>query len=472
VVAVSVLTILTFALRFSQIHQNLFGDETFTYQDIVGRTLPQVVRNVHTGIENSPPLFFIFAWMTAKLGNPHVWIRLPSIVFGAALIPVLYLIGCRTVGRIPGLIAGLIVALSPFSLYYGVEARAYATMVFWLSVSTLALLHAVDSGDRRWWAVYVIAAAAAAYSHYTCAFVLVVQGAWSLWACRQRLVEAVVSHALVIVLYIPWLPYLRGKALAVIAALEPLTAHNVIVDLMRPIVGYPYAPLSAIPTYLGLAVVAACAIAGLAQRVRGAVAAGGIARPDAWPPRFFLLAAMALAAPVLLLIYSEVSTDLWLARNLYSSVPAAALVLASLICAPRREIAAVLLAAVVAVLTVGVVRAASPSWRRPPLRSVAGYLDRTAGRRAPIAFVSLSGGLGVPIYLHRPHRLVAFGALRRDVAPHGRGYLVTDDPTRNAFRLASPPAVPGLAAVRVVRFATAVVPGLEVVVYRHAGAGG
>ncbi|HEX5194873.1 MAG TPA: glycosyltransferase family 39 protein [Solirubrobacteraceae bacterium] len=469
--AVSALTILTFVLRFSQIHQSLFGDEGFTYQDVVGRTLPQVVRNVHTGAENSPPLFFIFAWLTAKLGNPQVWIRLPSIVFGAATIPVLYLIGCRSVGRIPGLIAGLIMALSPFSLYYGVEARPYATMVFWLSVSTLALLLAVDTRDRRWWALYVVAAAAAAYSHYTCIFVLVVQGAWSLWACRDRLVETVVSHALVVVLYIPWLPHLRGKALAVIGFLEPLTAHNVIVDLMRPIAGYPYAPLSAIPTYVGFAVVAACAIVGLGERFRQAAAARNIARLDAWPRRFFLLAAMGLASPVLLLIYSETSTDLWVARNLYASVPAAALVLAALICAPRLELATLLVAAVVAVLALGLARAISPSWQRPPFRSVATYLDRTAAPRAPVAFASLTGGFGIPLDLHRPHRIVALAALARDVPANGRGYLVTDSKTGDKLGFSSPPQVAGLTLVRVTRFRTAIVAGLEVVTYRRAAAG-
>src|SRR5262249_23633683 len=156
-------------------------------------------------------------------------------------IPVVYVTGRETVGRIAGLVAAAAVALSPFSFYYGVEARPYATMAFFVALSTWALLRAVDTDDRRWWATYAVATAAAAYSHYTAIFVLVAQGAWSLWACRGRIRAPLIAGGLAVLLYVPWLPQLRGKSLFVIASLEPLTAHNVITDLMRPIAGYPYA---------------------------------------------------------------------------------------------------------------------------------------------------------------------------------------------------------------------------------------
>src|SRR2546421_9016935 len=62
VIAVAALTVFTFVLRFSQIHQSLFGDEVFTYTDVLGKSLRAVLTNVHTGGENSPPLFFLLAY--------------------------------------------------------------------------------------------------------------------------------------------------------------------------------------------------------------------------------------------------------------------------------------------------------------------------------------------------------------------------------------------------------------------------
>jgi uncharacterized membrane protein len=195
VIAIAILTVFAFFLRFSQIHQSLFGDETFTYSDIYGKSFRAVLSNVHTGGENSPPLFFLLAWATAKLGNATVWIRLFSIILGAATIPVIYLIGRETVGRRAGVVAGAIVALSPFSFYYGVEARPYASMAFFVALSTWALLRAVRHGGIWWWALYAAAAAAAAYCHYTCIFVLIAEGIWSLWVCRDRIRAPLIAAA-------------------------------------------------------------------------------------------------------------------------------------------------------------------------------------------------------------------------------------------------------------------------------------
>jgi uncharacterized membrane protein len=469
---VAALAVVVFVVRLTQIHQSLLGDETFTYTDILGRTLPQVVANVHTGAENSPPLFFILAYATAKLGDPTVWIRLPSIFFGAAILPVIYLIGRDTVGRVPGTIAAGAVALSPFSMYYGVEARPYATMAFFTALSTWLLLRAVDRDDRRYWAGYVIAAVLACYSHYTCAFVLVVQGAWSLWACRRRLVVPLLAHAAVIVLYVPWLPYLRGKALAVIAILEPLTVHNVVVDLARPIVGYPYAPLAAIPTYLGLGAVIACGVIGLALLARAAGGTqGGLLHLSSWPRHFWLLVAIGLANPVLLLLYSKVSTDLWLARNLYASMPAQALVLGTIVAVPNRRVAVVLGTVVFAVLAVGWARSVSTSWERPPFRAMARYLDQHAGSRYPIAFASLLGSESIPTAWHGPHRLVPGTQLLYHRTSAAREYLVDDYNTVRSLHLPLIPAAPpGMVFAGRVRYHSAVSPDTQIVVYRRATA--
>ena len=78
--ALVVLTALAFALRVSQVHQSLAGDEVFSYQDISGRGLGAVLTTVHAGGENSPPLFFLLAWAAAKLGDASVWLRLPSVL--------------------------------------------------------------------------------------------------------------------------------------------------------------------------------------------------------------------------------------------------------------------------------------------------------------------------------------------------------------------------------------------------------
>jgi uncharacterized membrane protein len=91
-VVVGVVTAVALLLRLSQLHQSLGGDEVFSYQDIFGRSFGAVLTTVHAGGENSPPLFFLLAWATAKLGDSTVWLRLPSVVAGTATVVVVYAI--------------------------------------------------------------------------------------------------------------------------------------------------------------------------------------------------------------------------------------------------------------------------------------------------------------------------------------------------------------------------------------------
>ena len=163
-------------------------------------------------------------------------------------------------------------------------------MMFFVALSTLGLLRATRTGRRGWWLLYTLAAAAAAYSHYTAIFALGVQALWSLWRCRARLTAALMSNVAIAVLYLPWLPHLRGKALAVIGFLYPLGVHRVLTDLVRPIPGHPAAPLHAIPTVAGLVafalVVAGRSASTIARRHAAPVLrAGRCWRCSCSPPR-------------------------------------------------------------------------------------------------------------------------------------------------------------------------------------------
>lgn len=473
VLAVIGLTAFAFLLRLSQIRQSLYGDEIWTYADILGKSLRSVLTNVHTGGENSPPLFFVLAYGTGKLGDLSVWIRLPSIVLNALTIPLLYLIGRETVGRIAGLLAGAIVALSPFSFYYGVEARPYATMAFFVALSTWALLRAVRTNYAPWWVLYTVAAVAAAYSHYTCVFVLLAQGVWSLWACRHRISAPLISGAAALILYAPWIPRLRGKNLAVIGVLHPLTTHNVVTDLMRPIVAYPYGPLSAIPTYVGLGLVVACFLAGLGFIVRNALVPSADARHwgERWPEHFWLLVALAVITPIGILVYSEISTDLWLPRGLYASVPAASLVLATVLLAIPRRLAVGAVVVVLGVLAYGTVQASRPEWKRPPTRQIASYLDEHATGRDRVAFVAFLGKPTVLEQVRKPHRVIAYESLAGSTPRGASTYLVVEDHFAQAGRIPDvPPAPAGLQVVGRRHYASRLMP-FDVVVYRRSASG-
>ena len=329
-----------------------------------------------------------------------MWIRLSSILFSAATVPVVYLLGRQAVGRAAGLVGAAVVTLSPFAVYYGVEARPYATMAFFVALSTLALLKALDSRSLVWWLVYSLAAAGAAYTHYTSVFVLAVQAIWSLWVSRDRLRDPLLANLLIILLYLPWLPHVRGKQLLTFEHLEPLTAANMLKDLARIIPGYPYASLRGIPTLVGLAAIGICLLVGVAGAIWRYTRMRSAGREFTRLP---LLIALAAATPVGVFLYSLVATDLWLARNLYASVPAAALVIAALLVRLPRPLAAVTVTVVLVTLLAGSIRAISPDYVRTPFRAMAAYLDAHAGPRDPVVNDTVYGGPPLTAQMKKPH---------------------------------------------------------------------
>lgn len=439
---VALLTLGAFVLRLTQMDQSLFGDEVWTYQQVAHRSFTAMLHAIRPPGENAPPLFFILSWASGKLGDPTVWIRLPSLVLGIATIPVVYLLGRDTVGRAAGVIGAAVIAASPFTTYYGLEARPYAPMAFFVALSTVAIVKATRTDSVRWWALYAVSAAAAAYTGYTAVFLLVVQASWSLWVRRTRLMRPLLANATIVALYLPWVPHVHAKQLEVIGALEPFTLHNALQDVLRIIPGYPYASLSAIPTVPGLVIV-------LTSGVVGALALA-ISRRRAQPQgpsrlrqhNLPLICALAAAAPVGVALYSSVSTDIWDARDLYASVPAAALVLATLIEAIPFKLRLVALVAVFATLVVGTIRAISPTYSRPAFRVAAQYLDRVAAPRDPIilypSFLSATT-IDIPVHFHSPH--VALNASNGRWPQHlsgARVYLVMDDVFDRALRIPLP----------------------------------
>jgi uncharacterized membrane protein len=109
-------------------------DEVFTAQRV--RLAPAAL--VHDSlISHHLPSFFLLLSALVPLGNPQFWLRAPSALFGAAAVMLVFLIGQRIAGRTAGLVAALILGLSPAALAYSQEARSY-TMV--MSLILLALL--------------------------------------------------------------------------------------------------------------------------------------------------------------------------------------------------------------------------------------------------------------------------------------------------------------------------------------------
>ena len=103
-------------------------------------------------IELTPPLYFLLAWVSAQVGDASEAIRVPAVIAGILTVPLVYLVGLRTVGPTSALFATALAAAQILALIYqSGNARAYGLAAFLVMLTTLAFLKALEDARLRWW---------------------------------------------------------------------------------------------------------------------------------------------------------------------------------------------------------------------------------------------------------------------------------------------------------------------------------
>ncbi len=444
VVIVAVLTALAFALRVREMRGGLYGDELYTLTEVTRNDLFGLIDELTHGppgqerVEDNPPLYFILAWLSAKVADPTAWIRLPSLLAGTATVPAVYLLALRTVGRRAGVVAAGVVALSPFAMFYGSEARPYALLMFCSTLSTLLLLTALDRRRAIWWAAYGLAVSALIYTHYTGAVIVGVHGLWALWSHPQQRRPLLVTYAVVAVSYLPWVPYIDGEP--AVGYLAEFGGPSHWDALITWVMGSPAFPPTGAPGALPL-VLLGCGL-GVAllstATTRARPTKGGAG--TRWRHReHVLVVALAAVAPVACLLYGIGGTDLFLVpRNMSASLPFLALGLGAVLTLRSGIAAAVAVSLAGLGFAIGAARTLEERFHRPNFRAVARVLEDPAKPRGLIVYYGSIETLliqaGVKLHTERPHRSFGVsageGALARTFTLKGeaavRAFVVAD----------------------------------------------
>ena len=119
--------------------KGLWLDETFS----IWMASHDVVDLLHwlVKIDQHPPLYYLLLhyWIAFNGDTPYA-VRLLSVLFGAATIPLLYLIGKRLSGVVVGLVAAVLLAFSLFNIYFAQETRMYTLLTFNAAAAIYALV--------------------------------------------------------------------------------------------------------------------------------------------------------------------------------------------------------------------------------------------------------------------------------------------------------------------------------------------
>jgi len=179
---------------------SLWGDEAFSAvaaQKPFWQMMAVVIK------DTSPPLFYIISFLWFRIfGSSEIAIRSLSLVFYLGTSFIVYLIGKTINGRKTGALAALLTFFNPFLFPYAFEGRMYFCLLFFTTLSFYFLIVKNKVG-------YILASAAALYSHHFAFLAIASQFLWQLTRVKRitfKNICAVFKTYLIIgILYLPWL---------------------------------------------------------------------------------------------------------------------------------------------------------------------------------------------------------------------------------------------------------------------------
>ncbi len=205
---VLVLSITVFGalLRLYQLGaQSLWLDELFSVAAASGNWA-KVVAVTAMG-DTNPPLYNLVLHLAMQLGSDEVTVRLPSSIFSIATIPLLYIFARDLFGIRAAGLSALGIAVSPFHVLFAQEARMYALLGFLTLTATLFFYRAWLGAGFWNWALFVLSAILALYTHSLAFLYLVALGVFALVAknqWRERWRQWVVAHIVILIAFLPW----------------------------------------------------------------------------------------------------------------------------------------------------------------------------------------------------------------------------------------------------------------------------
>jgi mannosyltransferase len=173
--AIVALTVLAFALGSYRL-----GTKSMWLDEAVSADHARLgLHGLWTVVSHTDPnmgLYYVLLHFWVRVfGYSEAAVRSMTVVLAGLAVPVMVLLGKRLFGRTCGLVAGLLLALSPFFVQYEQTARSYAVVVPLVLLSSYFFVTALEKPSRATLFGYVLTSTLAIYTHYFAAYVLLVQ---------------------------------------------------------------------------------------------------------------------------------------------------------------------------------------------------------------------------------------------------------------------------------------------------------
>lgn len=109
--------------------------------------------------------FAVLHVWTRVMGDSEFMLRLPSVLFATATIPLIYMLGTKLFDRRAGLVSAVLMTVSVSSIDFAQEARSYTLVVMLATVSSLFFVESIKKPSLANCAGYIASTVFCVYSH-------------------------------------------------------------------------------------------------------------------------------------------------------------------------------------------------------------------------------------------------------------------------------------------------------------------
>lgn len=189
---------------------SIWLDEAYSIQ-ISHKSLSAIVEETSKDVH--PPLYYFALHYWIKLfGDSEFSSRLLSTVFGTLAILSIYFIASLLFDRGTGLLASMLLALSPFNIAFAQEARMYTLFTLLALLSMYFFIKLLEDRSLFALAAYALSSALMLYTHVYSLFVIIAQNLYwlSLLFISRGIFKRIwkrclLAQTLLLLLFLPWL---------------------------------------------------------------------------------------------------------------------------------------------------------------------------------------------------------------------------------------------------------------------------
>src|SRR5262249_12875485 len=132
------------------------------------------------------PLYFVLLHLWAKLGTAEAMLRTLSVLIGSVALCLTYATALKLLHRRAALISSILLATSPFFIWYSQEVRYISLMISVALLSMLGFWSAIHGRGLVLWLVCAGTLAVALFSFVTCLFLVASQGTFLILSRTHR----------------------------------------------------------------------------------------------------------------------------------------------------------------------------------------------------------------------------------------------------------------------------------------------